>query len=193
MTTDIVLRMRFSLVLALIFVAFCGLNAHAADVTGQDLFTGKTLDVKPGSKGTVLVFMSAKCPCSNSHVEAVKTLQKDFGQDFHFVIVHSNADEKIEEARAYFKTASFEFPVIEDDHAKLANEYKAFKTPHAFLISTDGHILYKGGVTDSKIAAGAEHQFLRDALQNVEAGQAVKVADGRTLGCIISRGEKFVW
>ncbi len=167
------------------------LNANAA-ISGKDLLTEKTIEIAPGKKGTVIVFLSAKCPCSNSHVRIMKKLAADFNE-ITFVAVHSNADEGLALSRPYFKTADFPFPVIEDDKDKLADKFKALKTPHAFLISPAGKILYKGGVTSSTSGETADKHFLRDALSDVTAGRAVKVAEGRTLGCAISRGEKHVW
>ena len=170
------------------FAASSGFGA----ITGQDLLSGKKIDVAPGTKGTVLVFLSARCPCSNSHIALLKSLAKDY-KDFSFVAVHSNADEPSDEAKTYFKGSELPFPVIQDEGTKIADGYKALKTPHAFLLSPDGKILYKGGVTNSNRADRADVQFLRDALADVEAGQPVKVAEGRALGCNISRGEKNVW
>ncbi|MGZ3723867.1 MAG: redoxin family protein [Bdellovibrionales bacterium] len=158
----------------------------AAAVGGQDLLSGKTVEVIPGKLGTVVVFMSAKCPCSNSHIGIVKKLAADF-KEYNFVAVHSNSDESVEQAKSYFKSADLGFPVIEDRGDKLADEFKANRTPDAFLIAANGETIFKGGVTNSHEGETAEKHYLRDALSEVKAGQPVKVAQARTLGCAISR------
>lgn len=155
-------------------------------VAGENLLSGQRVEVRPGRLGTVLVFMSARCPCSNSHVEVVKTLASEF-KDFAFVAIHSNADEERETSRVYFKNVAFPFTVIRDSGWALADQYKALKTPHAFVLGVDGTIRYKGGVTSSNHAPAADRQFLREALADLSAGRAVKTPEGRALGCAISR------
>lgn len=178
----------FILFLSMFFAA----SLASAALTGKDLLTGQTTDIAPGGKGTVLVFLSARCPCSNSHVAALRSLAKEF-KAFSFVAVHSNVDESPDEAKVYFKGADLPFTVLQDEGTKIADEYKALKTPHAFILSPEGRILYKGGVTNSNRAEKADQFFLREALTDIQADRPVKVSEGRALGCNISRGEKNVW
>jgi hypothetical protein len=155
-------------------------------VTGTDLLTGNPVVVQPGKLGTVVIFMSAVCPCSNSHIEIVKKLAADF-KDFNFVAVHSNRDEAPDAAKKYFTTAALGFPVIEDAQDKLADEFRALKTPHAFVLAANGKTVFKGGVTNSHEGPTADKHYLRDALTDVQAGRPVKLSEVRTLGCAISR------
>ena len=166
--------------------------ASAFTIQGIDLNTGKATEFKPGPKGSVVVFMSAKCPCSASHVEELKSLRKEH-PDYAFVAVHSNTDESKEETETYFKEAGLPFPVIQDSGAKIADEFKALKTPHAFLVSPSGETLYKGGLSNSKDCRKADRKYLREALSDLAQGRPVKNPEGRTLGCAIARGEKHVW
>lgn len=175
-----------------VFICLTSPLSAYATIAGKSLLTGDAVTIAPGKKGTVILFMSAVCPCSNSHVGIVKKLASQF-TDFAFVAIHSNTDETLPVSQSYFKTTGLPFPIIEDEKTRLADEYKAFKTPHAFVISPDGKILYKGGVTSSTNGESADKQFLKDALEDLNAGRAVKVAEGRSLGCTISRGAKNVW
>ena len=161
-------------------------------LTGKSLITDQKLELEAGNKGTVIVFMSAKCPCSNSHIGIMKKLSEEF-RDFNFIVVHSNTDESIEESKAYFKNAGFNFPVVQDENGQLADRFKALKTPHAFLLSAEGTIIYKGGVTSSTSGETADKQFLKDALTEAKEGKPIRVAESRTLGCIIERGRKHAW
>jgi thioredoxin-related protein len=145
-----------------------------------------------GKKGIVVVFLSAKCPCSDSHVVEIKSLHKDY-PEFSFVVVNSNTDETDELAQQYFKRVGFEFPVIKDKSLELADRYKAFKTPHAFVMNKDGKVLYQGGVSSSRQFATADRKYLREALANIHDDKSVAMEEGRTLGCVITRGEKNVW
>ena len=157
-------------------------------IHGQNILTGEETDIAPGKKGTVIIFMSITCPCSNSHVPMIKKLADRF-KEFSFVAVHSNNGEELEASKAYFKAADLPFPVLQDKKTELADAFKAYKTPHAFLVSADGKILYHGGVTNSNDAPHAEKLFLQDALDDVVNDHPVRVMEGRTLGCVISRDE----
>lgn len=161
-------------------------------LSGVDLFKGEKVQVEPKAKGLVTVFLSAKCPCSNSHVVELKELSNQY-KDFAFVAVHSNVDEAAPMTKEYFAKAELPFPIIQDDKAQLADSFKALKTPHAYITSHEGVLLYQGGVSNSKDCAKADRKFLREALEDLDAGKKVRTPEGRTLGCAISRGEKNVW
>lgn len=157
------------------------------DLTGVALADGKDVTINSGKRGTVVAFMSARCPCSNAHVELLKKLSGEF-KDFSFVVINANTDEPLEEARTYFRGAAFAFPVLRDEEGKLADRFKALKTPHVYLLAPDGATLYRGGMTGSVLGTPESTQYLRDALADVDAGRPVKTAEGRTLGCMITRG-----
>lgn len=174
--------MRAAFLAAMLF----GPVAARAAVAGRDLLTGKTVTVESGKGGTVVAFLSAKCPCSNSHVALLRELATEY-PEFHFVAVHSNTDEPGTLAEPYFRAAALPFPVLEDEKDKLADEYRANKTPHVYVLTPDAKVAYRGGATDSADAARASKFYLRDALADLRAGRSVKVPEARTLGCAIAR------
>jgi peroxiredoxin len=166
------------------------------DVSGTNLLTGAKISVPTrfsDKKGLVIIFMSAKCPCSDSHVSEMKKLSEQYS-DFKFTVIHSNTDEPKDFSQKYFKQVQLPFEVIEDEKTKLADEFKAYKTPHAFLINPQGEIVYQGGVTNSSDAKKSDLHFLANALEDLSQGKPVRIANGRTLGCVIIReSEKNVW
>lgn len=185
---------RASLFLALLLALPAAARAEkiSLPLAAKDLASGQAASLKSGKKGLVLVFLSAHCPCSNSHVVALKGLAETY-PDFSFAAVHANSDEGRAVSQAYFSAAALPFPVVQDTGAKLADRFGASKTPHAFLLSPAGEILYKGGVSDSSDYAHAKERFLADALAAVNAGKPAPKASARTLGCAIARGEKDDW
>jgi hypothetical protein len=151
--------------------------------------TEQSISILSSEKKTVVLFLSAKCPCSNSHIPLLKDLAKNYTQ-FQFVGLHSNANEGDQVASDYFQKAQLPFPILQDQHTRLANLFKAYKTPHAFIISQQGDILYKGGITDSSKVDNAKTFFLQNALEDLKHGRDIKVKEGRTLGCMIMRENK---
>jgi hypothetical protein len=176
-------------------IAFGSLSASALPtaVTGKSVKDSSPVSVEIGEKkGLVAVFFSTKCPCSNSHLEEVRKLSQEY-PEFAFVGIHSNTDEGQEQTQAYFKNADLPFPVIQDTGAKLANEFRASKTPHAFIVLKSGETAFQGGASDSKDCGSATKKYLRAALDDLHSGRKVKEPYVRTLGCAIARGGKNVW
>lgn len=164
--------------------AACG----PTDLAGTDLRNGKWLEFRPSEKikASVVVFLSAKCPCSESHETKLTELAQTF-PEFDFIGVHSNADEPLSEAQTYFSTRALPFPVLQDKETKIADRFGALKTPHAYVVGPRGECLYSGGVDDSKDANRAKDHFLKSALEAIRAGQSPKIKNARTLGCVIKR------
>ncbi|MGE3610571.1 MAG: redoxin family protein [Bacteriovoracaceae bacterium] len=136
--------------------------------------------------GTVIVFLSALCPCSNGHVDHLKELAKN-NPEFDFIGIHSNANETKEEGKTYFQSKELSFKIIRDLESEWANRLKAYATPHAFVVDKSGELLYQGGVTSSASADRAEEFYLKDALLALKSGQKIKLAKTRVLGCKIAR------
>lgn len=157
-------------------------------IIGKALLTGESVTVSSaGKRGLVVVFLSARCPCSNSHITEIKELSEKF-KKFQFVVLHSNADESQEEAKVYFKNSGFSFPVIGDVKTKYADQLQALKTPHAYIFSEKGDVLYQGGVSNSSDLSKSDRKYLREALEDVDQNKSVRTPQGRTLGCSIARG-----
>lgn len=186
-----------SLIAFVASVYFYSIQVYAADsipnafpVSGIDLLTKKTVAVDiAAKKAVVVVFLSARCPCSNSHVTELKKLSEEY-PEFNYVAIHSNTDEDAALSTKYFKEKNFSFPVIQDNDAQLADHYKAYKTPHAFVLNAKGDILYQGGISNSADCQKADRFLLREALVNLHNNEKVKTPEGRTLGCVILRKEK---
>ena len=153
------------------------------DVVKRDLVR---IDPKREGRATVVAFLSARCPCSASHEPVLAKLAAEF-PGMRFVGVHSNSDEDDAFTRAHFTAAGLPFPVVQDNHSQLARELGAFKTPHVFVLSPKGEVLFSGGVDDSHFAERADKHYLKEALVAVAEGREPTEKEVRTLGCIIKR------
>jgi hypothetical protein len=165
-----------------------------SQLSGVDLITSasRTIPLQQANKGTVIAFLSSRCPCSNSHIPVLNQLNGEFSEaGFKFIGVHSNANEEFEEASQYFKSSKLQFSVIEDQDSKIADQLGAYKTPHIFVISPKLEILYQGGIDDSKLAETAKRPFLKNALTAIKNGQEPPEKRARALGCEIQRPKKI--
>ncbi len=178
-------------------VHFCQNSSADVDLTklsnglsGIDLRTGQKIQIQwdSVSLGTVIAFLSVKCPCSNSHEEALNVLAKDFEKSgFQFIGVHSNFDEDVDQARKHFNQSKFSFPVLQDSEAEIAIQFGALKTPHAYIVGRDKKILFEGGVDNSRMVQNATEHYLKDALTAIRDGNNSYRKSVRVVGCVISR------
>lgn len=136
-------------------------------------------------KATVVVFLSARCPCSNSNSALVEKLAKKYS-DFQFVGIHSNYDEPLGLALSYFGRKDFNFPVIYDQETELAKKFGALKTPHVFIINHAGEVIYNGSVSSSTNADLAKEIYLDIALADIREGKEPAAPKKKTLGCYIN-------
>ena len=178
-------------ILTFLFFNFASAAVTIEDFTATDVVSEQehSFTFPSKEKNTVLVFVSAECPCSASHEALLKDLKKDF-KDFAFVGVHANANESAQTTKEHFKVTQFPFPVIQDKKSFLANKLGALKTPHAFVLNAQGAVIYAGGVTDSHVGPSAKKHYLREVLEDLQAGKNPRHKEGRALGCYIQREDE---
>ena len=177
-----------------LLLSICFAGVQSGPIQGWDLRTQKSFEMPATGTARAVVFLSAKCPCSNSHVEHLNELQKN-NPKIQFIGIHSNSDENKEDSVTYFSNRGIDFPVLHDVGGRWADELKALKTPHAYLISPQGEVLFHGGVTSSSNASRAKEFFLKDALLALANNKEIQKTEARALGCAITRDgdNKDVW
>ncbi len=174
-----------SLVLLFVLVG-CASKAHKV----KSLYEGKLhdgkdiiIDLKEKSH-TVFIFMSSRCPCSESHNDIIKSLSKEY-KNVNFVGVHSNYNEKIGHVKKYFKGLNFNFPILYDIDSKLAKEFGAVKTPHVFILNSSSKTVYSGNITNSSNGRTAKVNHLKIALDDIKSGIEPLISRRKSLGCYI--------
>ena len=160
--------------------------------SAENLISGKmeTIDFKKAEKGTVLVFLSAKCPCSLNHEPRIAELAKKFKpKGFKFFGIHSNKSHPVDKAKEHFqKEARLPFPVYDDSKIVLAERFSASATPHAYVVSPEGKTLFRGGVDSSHDTTEAKEHYLMDALDAISSETPKKyIEEIFVLGCAIDR------
>lgn len=154
-------------------------------ISGTNLLTEQAIRFYPESENLVVVFLSSRCPCSQSHEHALAQMAQEF-KEFRFVGVVSNGDERLTAIKEHFEEAKLPFGVIRDENLALANAFGALKTPHVYVFKS-GKQVFQGGVDDSQVAQTAKQHYLKDALTQLRKGLAPDPDSARTLGCLIRR------
>ena len=143
----------------------------------------------PGTKGTVLIFVSSLCPCTDAHRQMVESiLNQTNTKGINFYLVFSNKGESTDFIEYFYRSIKWDIPYILDTSGILLNKYKATHTPQAFVLSPQKKILYRGPIDDSNLNQGrVDKAYLKNALQDVLAGRAVKTPEVAGTGCWIVR------
>ncbi len=191
---------RTGLIFLLIFAA----PLSAADKTKtidsfslSDARTGKPVALTDfaQSKAIVVVFLGTACTISNCQLIELAQLHKQYsGKGVQFLGINSNQQDKIADVARHAKDNEIPFPVLKDVGAKVAEKFRAQRTPEAFVLDEKRVVRYSGRINDQ---FGIDYKKLRpttrelgDAIDAVLARKAVVVLQTAAPGCKISRPVK---
>ncbi len=160
----------------------------APDFTLADL-NGKTHSLKDyRGKVVAVAFIATECPISNDYNSRMRAMAAEYAkQNVAFLGVNSNFTEPLAEVKAHAAKNSLNFTILKDEANKVADVYGAERTPELFVIDAEGVLRYHGRVDNSRDVRRVNRQDLREALNELTAGKAVSIAEGKAFGCPIKR------
>jgi peroxiredoxin len=153
-----------------------------------DNVQGRTQTIHAGGgRITAVLFFSTRCPLSNAFNYRRGVLYHDFRSRVRFLLVDPNANESPGELRAYAKQSGLDLPVYRDVDGKVADLLAIRATTDSLVIDRDGLVRYRGNIENAPNPERATQHGLRAALEAVVAGQPVKDAETRAMGCAVRR------
>jgi peroxiredoxin len=173
----------------------------APDFTGTDI-NGKTIHLSD-YKGKIVVLESynSDCPfCHNQYASgAAPDLQKELrAKGVVWLLVNSvnpnNSSYRTpEQARAEWTDMKINATAWLDDHTgAIGHLYGMETTPHCFVIGKDGILDYDGAMDNRPEPFGDPHtanNYVRDAVNELLAGQPVAVTQTKPYGCGVHYAE----
>jgi peroxiredoxin/mono/diheme cytochrome c family protein len=169
-------------------------NTKIADFTLKDA-RGKPVSLSDfkGKEAVVVVFLSFECPVSNGYSPVLAEMAKAYGKKkVAFLGVVSGADVGDAEVAKHAEEFRLGFPVVRDEKFRVAELLKAKVTPEAFVLDHNRVLRYRGRIDDAyrarlkKNRAVTTHD-LKDALDELLAGKAVKTPATEAVGCPIRK------
>lgn len=168
-------------------------NFSAVDTGGRTVrladYAGKTV---------VLEWTNHDCPFVQKHYgpHAMQALQKTWtGRGVVWLSVISSAPgeqgavDGAEADRLTRERGAAPTAVLLDPAGTVGRAYDAKTTPHMFVISGDGTLLYQGGIDDKPSTDTADlrsaKNYVDAALTEIAAGKPVTVKTARPYGCIV--------
>jgi len=178
------------------------LNAKAPefDLPGVD---GKrySLGSFKNSKILIVAFSCNHCPFVIGSEDRMNRLYADYSsKGVAMVAINSNETEghptdSFEHMVQRAKEKNFRFSYVRDESQQVALAYGALRTPHFYVFDAERKLRYTGRMDDNPRNPGKEttHE-LRDALDDLLAGRAVKVPVTNPVGCNVKwKGQERHW
>ena len=154
------------------------------DVNGKS----RSLSSLKGEKGTVLIFVSTRCPISNGYNERMEKLAQEYkGRGVNIVGINSNVSESPEDIKSHAATNNLTFPILKDKGNKVADQLGAQVTPEVFFLDANNKLVYRGRIDNAKDSSAVSSNDLRDAIDATLDGKPVAKAEVRAFGCSIKR------
>lgn len=140
----------------------------------------------------VIAFLGTECPLAKLYGPRLANLAGEYDeQNVVFLGVMSNQHDSLAEISAYAKRHGLHFPLLKDPGNRVADLFRAERTPEVFVLDADRRVRYRGRVDDQYGVGYSRDQpqrhFLKDAIDQVFNGEEVALAITETVGCHIGR------
>jgi len=179
-------------------LSFTGMNSKAVDDFRLLNTDGQYVSLKdyPEAKGFIIIFTCNHCPFAKLYPPRLNDLDKKYRQLGVPVIAISSTDTINYEGDTYPKMIEkarnehFSFPYLFDGEQKVARNFSAQKTPHAYVIWHEQGkwiVKYNGAIDDNGAEPAKVHKhYVADAVDALLNGQEVEIKETRSIGCQIS-------
>lgn len=145
-----------------------------------------------------LVFLGTECPLAKLYGPRLQELQKAFDKEGKMVAiigVNSNTQDSMTELQRYReKHEMMDIPMLKDVGNRVADALGAERTPEVFLLDRNYVVRYHGQIDGQYLVgrtlARAYPEYLKDAVNQLLAGEPVKVASTEPEGCFIGKVSK---
>ena len=171
-------------------VSYEGPSAPDFTLTDTD-GTSHTLSDYRG-KTVVLEWFNPGCPVTRSYHTPERKMAAYFGElggdDLVWLAINSGAPGKQGHGLAANQQAcedwQVSYPLLIDESGEVGRLYEAKTTPHMFVISPDGQIVYDGAIDDSRVGDAGTNYVLA-AVSAMRAGEAIAEPTSRPFGCSV--------
>jgi thioredoxin-related protein len=159
-------------------------------------FSGKEVTLKNAMKenGLLVMFSCNTCPVViNNQARTKEICQYATTKSIGVVLLNSNeanrkSSESMSSMQDYAQGQGYKWYYAEDKNNELADAFGASRTPEVFLFDKNGKLVYHGAIDDSPSDAKAVNRHhLKEAINEVTAGQEVSVKESKSVGCNIKR------
>ena len=168
-----------------------GKKAPDFTIKSFDGRTVKLADYK--GKIVVLEWFNFECPYCMSHYGQKKTMvelaNKYKDKNVVWFAVNSTSHITVEKNKEFVAQQKLPYPILDDRAGVVGRAYGAQTTPHIFVISPAGNIVYNGAIDNAPMGKTPEGEayvnYVDKALAELAAGKAVTTANTKPYGCTV--------
>ena len=149
----------------------------------------------PDAKGFIVVFTCNHCPFAKLYPKRFNEMTVKYKKLGVPVIAISSTDTVTYEEDSYAlmvkkaKKEQLKFPYLYDNTQAVAKDFKADKTPHAYVIWKEDNkyvVKYNGAIDDNGFEPKkVENPYVMNAVDSLLANKNVSVKDTKSIGCKI--------
>lgn len=192
------MKTLLGLLISLAALATQAIAAPAPTFTATDS-TGRTHNLSDyKGKIVVLEWFNNQCPYVKKHYEThnMQNLQKKYrDQGVVWLMVNSSApgkqgslsNEKVQELWKKWEIAADAY--LQDASGTIGKTYGAKATPHMYVISAAGELVYQGAIDDndssSHSSVASAKNYVSQVLDELLTGKTVTVKSTEAYGCSI--------
>ncbi len=145
-----------------------------------------------GDEVVVIAFLGTECPLAKLYGPRLAELADEFADNgVAFVGINSNTHDSNSEMAAYAQRHGIGFPLLKDLGNRVADAMGARRTPEVFVLDQDRVVRYWGRIDDQYGVGYTRDEptrhDLRQAIEELLAGQAVSQPVTESVGCHIGR------
>lgn len=185
-----------------------GSKAPDFSLKGVDDIT-YTLESFADAKLLVVIFTCNHCPTAQAYEDRIIEFTAAYRpKNVQVVAISPNSDAAVRfdelgysdlndsfaEMKIRHKDKGFNFPYLYDGETQeVAEQYGPVVTPHAFVFDEQRILRYVGRIDDDEHIGRAKTLDLKNAVDELLAGQAVTTPNTRTFGCSVKWKSKIDW
>ena len=141
-------------------------------------------------KIVVLEWINPECPFVQRHynLDTMTNLAAK-NKDVVWLAIATGGTADTENLKTFAQKESISYPILLDPEGTTGKAYGAKKTPHMYIVNTDGKLAYMGGIdnkptADAKDIDGATN-YVSKALDELLAGSQVSEPQTKSYGCSV--------
>jgi peroxiredoxin/gas vesicle protein len=157
-------------------------------------FEGKTVKLSDyKGKIVVLEWINLDCPFVQYHYDKASTMidlaKKYKDKDVVWLAINGTSQTTPEANRDFAAKHKLPYPILDDRAGKVGRLYGAITTPHLFIISKTGEVVYDGAIDNApngKTIDGSDKvNYVDKALSELTSGQRVSTSKTQSYGCSV--------
>ncbi|MHC4482792.1 MAG: redoxin domain-containing protein, partial [Planctomycetota bacterium] len=106
-----------------------------------------------------------------------------------WLAVNSTNHTTVKQNKDWAAKHKLPYPILDDRPGAVGRAYGATNTPHMYIISTEGNIVYEGAIDNSPNGKTPDGEkminYVDKALAELTAGKAVSTAKTKPYGCSV--------